>query len=306
MCCRSKHERLRDASVVACRLAWWPERFIHEGEVRMGVREYVLATSAEGAASLVGEPGTALMGGGTLVMPQATAGTLGAERVAGLHAAALDYVRRNGATSIGAMTPLATLAALDDLPALRSAARGVGGWALRNTATLGATRTPPRHGDLAPVLLALDATVRLVGGWRADNRARRLADREGLRRPEVLAEVVVPPPRGLTAHRRHARRAANSPAVACAAVRLVIEAGAVAEARVAIGAVAPRALRAAAAEKRSTGAPADAAAIADAAQVAAAAGLPVDDPVASAWYRGRMTAVCVRQALESALGGEAR
>jgi carbon-monoxide dehydrogenase medium subunit len=274
----------------------------------MGVREYVLATSAEGAASLVGEPGTALMGGGTLLMPQATAGTLGAERVVGLHAAGLDYVRRNGATAIGAMSPLATLATLDDLPALRSAARGVGGWALRNTATLGGNlHAAAPYGDLAPVLLALDATVRLVG--TDGERTVALADwltEEGDRRPEVLAEVVVPPPRGLTAHRRHARRAANSPAVACAAVRLVIEDGAVAEARVALGAVAPRALRAAAAEERLTGAPADAAAIAEAAEAAAAAALPADDPVASSWYRRRMTAVCVRHALESALAEEAR
>jgi CO/xanthine dehydrogenase FAD-binding subunit len=163
------------------------------------------------------------------------------------------------------------------------------------------------YGDLAPVLLALDATVRLVGP--GGERTAALADwlsEEGDRRPEVLAEVVVPPPRGVTAHRRHARRAANSPAVAGAAVRLVIEDGAVAEARVAIGAVAPRALRAVAAEERLTGAAADAAAIAEAAEAAAAAGSPVDDPVASAWYRRRMTAVCVRQALESALGAEAR
>jgi len=274
----------------------------------MGVREYVLATSAEGAARLVGEPGAALMGGGTLLMPQATAGTLGAERIVGLQAAGLDHVRRNGATAIGAMSPLATVATLDDLPALRSAARGVGGWALRNTATLGGNlHAAAPYGDLAPVLLALDATVRLVGtdGERTAALAAWLTE-EGDRRPEVLAEVVVPPPRGLTAHRRHARRAANSPAVACAAVRLVIEDGAVAEARVALGAVAPRALRAAAAEERLTGAPADAAAIAEAAEAAAAAASPVDDPVASAWYRRRMTAICVRHALESALGEEAR
>jgi CO/xanthine dehydrogenase FAD-binding subunit len=274
----------------------------------MGVREYVFATSAEEAASLVGQPGTALMGGGTLLMPQATAGTLGAERVVGLHAAGLDYVRRNGATAIGAMSPLATLATLDDLPALRSAARAVGGWALRNTATLGGNlHAAAPYGDLAPVLLALDATVRLVG--TSGERTLALADwlsEEGDRRAEVLAEVVVPPPHGVTAHRRLARRAANSPAVAGAAVRLVIEDGAVAEARVALGAVAPRALRAAAAEERLTGAPADAAAIVEAAEAAAATASPVDDPVASAWYRRRMTAVCVRHALESALAEEAR
>jgi xanthine dehydrogenase small subunit len=274
----------------------------------MGVREYVLATSAEGAASLVGEPGTALMGGGTILMAQATTGTLGAERVVGLHAAGLDYVRRNGDTAIGAMTPLATLATLDDLPALRSAARGVGGWALRNTATLGGNlHAAAPYGDLAPVLLALDARVRLVGN--SGERTLALADwltDEGDHRAEVLAEVVVPPPRGRTDQRRHARRAANSPAVASAAVRLVIEDGAVVEARVALGAVAPRALRAAAAEERLTGARADAAAIAEAAEAAAVAAEPVDDPVASAWYRRRMTAVCVRHALEGALGEEAR
>jgi xanthine dehydrogenase small subunit len=274
----------------------------------MGVREYVLATSAGEAASLVGESGTVLMGGGTLVMPQATAGALAAERVVGLHTAGLDYVRRNGATAIGAMTPLATVATLADLPALRSAARGVGGWALRNTATLGGNlHAAAPYGDLAPVLLALDATVRLVGGGgeRTPSLAEWLAE-EGDRGAEVLAEVVVPPPHGRTAHRRHARRAANSPAVAGAAVRLVIEDGSVAEARVALGAVAPRASRAAAAEERLTGGPADAAAIAEAAEAAAAASAPVDDPVASAWYRRRMIAVCVRRALEGALGEEAR
>ena len=274
----------------------------------MGVREYVLATSAKEAARLVGQPGTALMGGGTLLMPQATAGALGAECVVGLHGAGLDYVRRNGATAIGAMSPLATLATLDDLPALRSAARGVGGWALRNTATLGGNlHAAAPYGDLAPVLLALDATVRLVG--TGGERTLALADwlnEEGGNRAEVLAEVVVPPPRGVTAHRRLARRAANSPAVVGAAVRLVIEDGTVAEARVALGAVAPRALRAAAAEDRLTGAPADPAAIAEAAAAAADAASPVDDPVASAWYRRRMTAVCVRHALQSALGKEAR
>jgi CO/xanthine dehydrogenase FAD-binding subunit len=274
----------------------------------MGVREYVLATSAAEAASLAGEPGTALMGGGTLVMPEASAGTLGAERVVGLHAAGLDYVRRNGATAIGAMTPLATLSGLDDLPALRGAARSVGGWALRNTATLGGNlHAAAPYGDLAPVLLALDATVRLGGadGERTAALADWLAE-EGERGPEVLAEVLVPPARGVTGHSRHARRAANSPAVAAAAVRLVVENGSVAEARVALGAVAPRAVRAMAAEERLIGGPADAAAIAEAAEAAAAAASPVDDAVASSWYRRRMTAVCVRRALEGALRDQTR
>ena len=272
----------------------------------MGVREYVLATSAEDAAGLAGEPGTVLMGGGTLLMPQATAGTLGAERVVGLHAAGLDYVQRNGATAIGAMSPLATLATLEHLPALRSAAGAVGGWALRNTATLGGNlHAAAPYGDLAPVLLALDATVRLVAadGERTAALADWLAE-EGDRRPEVLAEVLVPPARGLTAHSRHARRAANSPAVAAAGVRLIVENGSVAEARVALGAVAPRALRATAAEDRLTGGPADDEAIAEAAEAAAAASSPVDDAVASRWYRRRMTAVCVRRALEGALREE--
>jgi CO/xanthine dehydrogenase FAD-binding subunit len=149
--------------------------------------------------------------------------------------------------------------------------------------------------------------VRLVG--KSGERTLALdawLTEEGDHRGEVLAEVVVPPPRGRTANRRHARRAANSPAVASAAVRLVIEDGVVVEARVALGAVAPRALRAPAAEERLTGAPADAAAIAEAAEAAAVAAEPADDPVASAWYRRRMTAVCVQHALDGALGEEAR
>ena len=166
----------------------------------MGVREYVLATSAEEAAGLAGEPGTVLMGGGTLLMPRATAGTLGAERVVGLHAAGLDYVQRNGATAIGAMSPLATLATLADLPALRSAAGGVGGWALRNTATLGGNlHAAAPYGDLAPVLLALDATVRLVAAEGERTAAlRRLAGRGG--RPTPRGAGRGARPAGARAH----------------------------------------------------------------------------------------------------------
>ena len=92
------------------------------------MREYVLASTPDEAVRLIAEDPTAIvMGGGTTIVPRATVGELNDRRVIGLARAGLDQVDRNGALTLGAMTPLQAVAELDDVPALAAAARSIGG-----------------------------------------------------------------------------------------------------------------------------------------------------------------------------------
>jgi CO/xanthine dehydrogenase FAD-binding subunit len=204
-------------------------------------------------------------------MPAAIAGSLDATRVVGLARAGLDGISRDGGrVVVGACVTLARLAELDG--AVGAAARGVGGPALRNMATVGGNlhMTAP-YGDVGVALLALGAQVdgRPVEElWGAPGGLVRSISFD-----DDPASVFV----------RWARWAANSPAVVSVAVS---------QGRVAIGGVAPHPVRSAAAE----------ASLDDPARAGAAAAEAVDPPtdaIASSWYRKRMTEVFVRRALEA-------
>jgi CO/xanthine dehydrogenase FAD-binding subunit len=269
------------------------------------VQEYVLAGTPEEAAQLVAEdPGAVVMGGGTTLMPRATIGGLNGRRVIGLARAGLDYVHRNGATTIGAMTPLRVVADLADAPVLAAAARSVGSWALRTTATIGGNllvRGP--YGDLAPALLALDAQIAVAGG----NGRRTLALTEAIEggaavgAGELLTEVIIAPTDGVASFQRCARVASGAPPIVTVAARVHREGDAIAEARIAIGAVGPHAVRATEAEERLVGSPGDPTAVDEAVAAAARAVEAGDDSVASAWYRAKMTELHIRRALAAAL-----
>jgi CO/xanthine dehydrogenase FAD-binding subunit len=221
------------------------------------ISQYLLPGSAEEAAAELQD--AVVMGGGTTVMPAAHAGTLDASRVVGLARAGLSGPTASG---IGAMTPLA---ALDG--ALAAPAHAVGGPALRNMATIGGNLV--LGGDVAVALLALDAEVAL------SSRTVPVAEFWSSFRPgeEIVLSVSYEDDPDLV-WLRHARRAANSPAVVSVAVS---------RGRVALGGVAPHPILV----------PADPAA-------AAAEIDPPSDAIASAWYRRRMTELFVRRALEAA------
>jgi aerobic carbon-monoxide dehydrogenase medium subunit len=243
------------------------------------ITEYLLPDSAERAvAELAG--GATIMGGGTTVMPAVHAGSLDHERIVGLARAGLDRVERSsGRTTLGAMVPLSAVATLDGVPALSAAAAAVGGPALRNMATVGGNLlVGAPHGDVAMALLALDASVQLS--------SRTVPLQELWTSFDPNAEIVVSvsfedDPASVFV--RWARRAANSPAVVSVAVS---------RGRVALGGVARHPVRSPGAE-----------ASFDDPEAAGAAALeevdPPTDPVASSWYRKRMTALFVRRALEA-------
>jgi aerobic carbon-monoxide dehydrogenase medium subunit len=231
------------------------------------ITQYLLPDSAEQAVAELAS-GTAVMGGGTTVMPAVHAGTLDAERVVGLARAGLTGIERtDGRTTIGAMTPLAQVAELDG--AIGQAAAAIGGPALRNMATIGGNLlvgTP--YGDVGVALLALDAEVRLTSRTIPLEQLWTSFDPV----TEIITAVAFDDDPD-SVFLRIARRAANSPAVVSVAVS---------RGRVALGGVAPHPVR-------SVADPAKAAQDID----------PPSDALASAWYRRRMTELFVRRALEA-------
>lgn len=225
------------------------------------ITQYLLPDSADAAVAELQD--AVIMAGGTTVMPAAHAGALDASRVVGLARAGLAGIERDGSrVTVGAMTPLA---ALDG--ALAAAARSVGGPALRNMATIGGNLV--LGGDVATALLALDAEVAL------SSRTVPVAEfwssfRSG---EEIVLSVSFEDDPDIV-FLRHARRAANSPAVVAVAVS---------RGRVALGGVGPHPVLSVADPER-----------------AAAEIDPPTDAIASAWYRRRMTELFVRRALEAA------
>lgn len=189
------------------------------------------------------------------------------------------------------------------LPALAAMERGVANIRVRNVGTLGGNLCfSDPHSDPATFLLALDAEAEWAG--------RRAPLREFLQGPyetalgegELLHSIRIPVPAAGTAvvHRKlsfHERPAAT---VTCA-VR--VEGGAVAEARVAVGSVGGRAVRAAAAESRLTGAaPDDLVAVSEAAEAAASAAGAAADANGSVAYKEQLVRVLVERCFREAVG----
>jgi len=268
-------------------------------------KAYNLPESLDEALGMLAQYGANLlvMAGGTLAMPLITKGVSQPERVMGLRRAGLSYVRETGGSvAIGAATPLTQVVNYKGLPLLPQAAHNIGGWAIRNMGTVGGNLfAPPPAGDLVVALLALDASVKL-----ANARRQRVVPLAGffsgfmanvLEPDELVVEVQVPRPQGDTALLKLGRLHTDTPTVVGVATRIVWEGRKVKEARVALNGVGPYPIRARKAEAMLVGTALDEAAIAAAAAAAAGECEPFSDPIASEWYRRKMTGVIVSRAL---------
>ena len=190
---------------------------------------------------------------------------------------------------------------LERLPALAAMERRVANIRVRNVGTLGGNLCfSDPHSDPATFLLALDAEAEY------DGRRVLLSEflvgpyETALRHGQLLAAVriPVPAPGTVIAHRKLAFHERPAATVACA-VR--VEGGAVAEARIAVGSVGARAVRATTAERAIAGKPSgDAAAVAEAAALAAQASEAVDDPNGSAAYKEQLVRVLVARCFADA------
>ena len=190
---------------------------------------------------------------------------------------------------------------LEHLPALAAMERNVANIRVRNVGTLGGNLCfSDPHSDPATFLLALDAEVDyddarvplsefLVGPYET-----------ALRHGQLLSAVRIPmPTTGMgIAHRKlsfHERPAAT---VACA-VR--VEDGTISEARIAVGSVGARPVRATSAAAALVGnASGDAGALAEAAALAAGAAEAVEDANGSAEYKQQLVRVLVERCFRDA------
>lgn len=188
---------------------------------------------------------------------------------------------------------------------LRQAAAMLGNPLVRNRATVaGNLVNASPAADTAPPLIALDAEVELAslsGTRRVPLHEFMIGVNRTLRHHDELVTAIrwpVPPARSAGGFYKIALRKADACAVINAAVAVAWdEDGRCAQARIAIGAAAPRPVRAHAAEKALLGRPLDAAAIAEAARLAVEATRPIDDIRGTAAYRRRMAEVIVRRLL---------
>jgi CO/xanthine dehydrogenase FAD-binding subunit len=223
--------------------------------------------------------------------------------------------RDNGHLVIGGGTTISDLL-FDPLiaqhaAALREAAAVFANPLIRNRATVGgnlADASPAA--DTAPPLLALDAEVELAsqGGIRRVPLADFLVGvRKTLRRPDELLTAVrfpVPPASGSASHfQKVGLRKADAISVLSAAVAVTCDAaGRCTAARIALGALAPRPMRATAAETVLVGEKLTPAAIAEAARLAGEAVRPINDIRGSADYRRQVTEVIVQRLLMQVVG----
>jgi CO/xanthine dehydrogenase FAD-binding subunit len=253
-----------------------------------------MPSSATEAASLLRDGGW-LLGGGTVVMPKVNTGDVPVSRLICLHRAGLAGIEVNGGTvTVGAATTLGAVGAEHRLSFLHPVVRSIASPPVRNLATVGGNLFVAQpYGDLAVALLALDARVEVVSA----ESTRDIAVGEPIDVDEVVVAVRFALPSGTWHYRKAMRRKHNSASIATVAAEVTVEDGLVRDARIALGGVAPRPMRALAAEQALLGRPLDRESV-EAAAAASTTGIePFDDAYASAWYRARVLPVHIRRAL---------
>lgn len=251
------------------------------------------------AVTLLQQPGSAALAGGTHLLAERPAGLAA---VVDLSALGLEYVRREGDfLAAGAMTHLQTLAAATDIggsagDVLREAARLALPRPLRDMATLGGT-VAWGDGELVTALLALGAEVKLQAeaeSWISLDDF--LAERETYLAPGCLIVAVRWPVSAASgcALARVARTPADH-AILTAVARVERSGESVASARLALGGLTRTPFLIATASRDWTPG-----AIVEAVRAAAQNAPVVSDVRAAAAYRREVAPVVARRALAGA------
>jgi CO/xanthine dehydrogenase FAD-binding subunit len=219
----------------------------------------------------------------------------------------------NGALTIGSAVKVGRIASDPGIQqtytALAAGAGLIGSIQIQNMATVGGNicNASP-SADSAPPLLVFDAQALITGAQ--GERALPLTafflgpGKTALQPGELLKAIRLPHPQARSGsfYYRHTPRARMDIAVVGVAAMLVLdEAGQIAAARIALGAVAPTPLRALEAEKGLFGEAPSEALFARAAAAAAQEAAPIDDLRASADYRRHLIKIYTQRALHQAL-----
>ena len=262
-----------------------------------------------------GGPESKLLAGGTDLLPQLKNGLLKPARVIDLSGVARlrsIEVGNGRGLKIGSAVTARTLELDRTVRAsylsLAESGALVGSVQIRNLATLGGNicNAAP-SADMAPPLLALDAEA-VITGPKGERRVPIAAFFTGVRRTvlapdEILVELVVPNPGAHSGgnYLRHTPRRELDIAVVGVASQLTLANGRCTKARIALAAVAPVPLRAAAAEQVLEGQAVTPDLIKRSADLAVDAARPISDQRGSADFRRHLVRVLTRRTLTTAL-----
>ncbi|MDI6807452.1 MAG: xanthine dehydrogenase family protein subunit M [Candidatus Eisenbacteria bacterium] len=193
-------------------------------------------------------------------------------------------------------------------PSLVEAASMIGSPQIRSRGTVGgniANASPA--GDLIPPLITFDAKVVLASrSGRREVPLEKLLKGPGktaISSKEILSSVVIDrrglPP--LQSFRKAGQRNSLAISLVNVAVGAHVEGGKIVKVRIALGSVAPTAIRAVAAEKVLLGRIPTRELVAKTSKVAAGESKPIDDVRGHAWYRKELIQVLVEDAFERIL-----
>jgi CO/xanthine dehydrogenase FAD-binding subunit len=229
--------------------------------------------------------GTRYLGGGTLVVRAANEGDISVTGLVRSTDPSLSGIAVSGGkVRIGASVTMAAIARHPGLAALAKAARAVGGPAIRNMATVGGNLfAPAPYGDFAVALLALDATVGTDDGETPIEDF--LAKRDNSRAIVTSVSFVLPKAENFRFLKVSRVKPKGVSVLSIAAVLEQANDGTLSSARIGLGCMADRPIRARAAEKALIGKRLDQNGIAAALAAAGEGIAPITDPIASAWYR---------------------
>jgi len=274
--------------------------------------EYLVPSSLQEAISLLGQHGddAKLLAGGHSLIPamklrlQEPKYLVDISRLPDMR----GIREQGGQLVIGALTLHADVATSDvvrrGVPGLAEAAERIGDVQVRNRGTIGGSvaHADP-NADYPVILLALNASFVLTG----PNGSRTVAADDffvdlfttTLDPSEVVTEVHVPGAAG-SAYAKFPHPASGYLVVSCGALLTKDASGNCASARVAVGGLAGKPVRATTVESALAGKPLNADTIAAASAHAADGTDPDDDLFAPAIYKRHIATVYTRQALESA------
>ena len=216
-----------------------------------------------------------------------------------------------GVLHIGSLTTIAELARSPVvegwLPALTEAARALGSPQIRSRATVGGNFCRAVScADLPPAALVADARLRIVSADGAREIAAKDffldARRSAMSAGELLVDITLspPPPHTGSSFERFGLRRGMALAVASVAARIRLDGARIADAAIALGAVAPTPLLVAEAASILRGQRPSARLISRAAAACVVAARPISDVRGSADFRRRIVDVLARRALERA------
>lgn len=254
-------------------------------------------SATEASAALMGG-GKSYLGGGTLVVRAVNEGDIGITGYVRSTDMALKAIETSGGRArLGASVTMADIIGTADLAVLAPAAKMIGGPAIRNVATVGGNLfAASPYGDFTVALLALGATIHFAEGEMGIDAFLAVRDGVTAERGIVTAVSFDIPATERFRFLKISRVKPKGVSVLTIAAAIGTDAGgSVTDARIALGCMADRPIRAEAAEQALVGSDLSESGIAAAVEVIGEGTTPITDPIASAWYRAEVLPVHFRR-----------